>query len=87
MLNLCLTTECFRANQIRFSCDVIPLNILYNAINFNDKKEKNMEEKYERVIEAAAMTLGYSGSRENQKLSLLHFLERNDAFVLLYNTL
>ena len=27
--------------------------------------EKNMEEKYEGAIEAAAIKLGYSGSREN----------------------
>ena len=44
-----------------------------------------MEEKYEHVIEAGAMKLGYSGLKENQETKVvLRYLEGNDAFVSLY---
>ena len=47
-------------------------------------KKRNREEKYEHVIEAEAMKLGYLGLKENQKKEVvLRFLEGNDAFVLL----
>ena len=39
-------------------------------------KKRNMEEKYEHVIEAGAMKLGYSGLKENQETKVVFALLR-----------
>ena len=81
MQRSCPTTECCRANQIRFRCDVKPPNICRMQLNVNIKS--NMEERYERAMEAAVTRLGYSGLRDNQRKVVLRFLEGNDVFVSL----
>ena len=52
-------------------------------LNVNIKKVYNMEETYERAMEAVVTRLGYSGLRDNQRKVVLLFLEGNDVFASL----